>query len=404
MTTAVVLASCGSSHHGSAGAGTTSTSAPPTSSSSSSSSSTSTTGATSVSPTASPPPTTACVDLASWSPSRLAAQLVVVPSYDFDITALGASLDQGAGGVIFLGGAPAPADLGARVGEAERGMAVAPLVMADEEGGLVSRLAPVTSPVPWPRTMAATMTPAQVEALAATVGREMRAAGVDMDLAPVADLDDQAGPSASDPDGSRSFSNTPAVAATYASAFADGLRAAGVVPVVKHFPGLGHSSGNTDVAPARTLPLAQLRAGALPTFATTFGHVGAVMVANATVPGLTTLPASVSPAAIDGLLRQQMGWHGLVLTDSLSAGAISAAGLTVPAASARAIEAGADLVLWGSTLDSAQTAQLAPAAVARETSAIVDAIVGAVGSGALSRARLEDAVTHVLAAKHLATC
>jgi beta-N-acetylhexosaminidase len=329
---------------------------------------------------------------------------VVVPAYDFDVTQLGASLDQGAGGVIYLGSAAAPADLGARVAQAERGLAIRPLVMADEEGGGVSRLSPVTSPVPWPRTMAATMTPAQVTALASTIARQMRAAGVDMDLAPVADLDDGVGPSASNPDGSRSFSNTPSVASTYASAFADGLRSAGVVPVVKHFPGLGHSTGNTDMASAQTLPLTQLQAGALPTFASTFPHVGAVMVANATVPGLTTLPASISPAAVNGLLRQQMGWHGLVVTDSLSAGAISQAGLSVPAAAARAVEAGDDLVLWGSTLDPAHIAQLSPPAVAQETTAIIGAIASAVTSGALSRARLEDAVTHVLEAKHLAVC
>src|SRR5262249_28158003 len=134
------------------------------------------------------------------------------------------------------------------------------------------------------------------------------------------DVDGGAGPSATNPDGSRSFSADPAVAAQYGVAFLQGLRAGGVLPVVKHFPGLGGSSGNTDVGPAQTLPLAALRTAGLPPFeAAIRAGAPAVMIANATVPGLTNLPASLSSNAIDGLLRHDLGFGGLVLTDSLSA-------------------------------------------------------------------------------------
>ncbi len=77
---------------------------------------------------------------------------------------------------MFLGGAPAPANLAARVGQAEAvpGASAPLLTMADEEGGGVSRLAPLTSPLPWPRTMAQTMTTAEVRARAQTVGHQMR--------------------------------------------------------------------------------------------------------------------------------------------------------------------------------------------------------------------------------------
>jgi beta-N-acetylhexosaminidase len=347
-----------------------------------------------------------CVVLANWSVPRLAAQLIVVPALDFDVDQLGAALRQGVGGALFLGNAPAPSDLAHHIAaaDAQTGAAGSLLTMADEEGGQITRLAPLTSPVPWPRTMAATMTTAQVRALAATVGRQMRAAGVRLDLAPVADLDDGPGPSASNPDGERSFSNTPSVAAAYASAFAQGLAAGGELSTVKHFPGLGHSSGNTDNGPAHTLSLTQLDQGALPAFRGTLASTSAVMVANATVPGLTTGPASLSHAAIDDLLRTQLGWRGLVLTDSLSAGAIRATGLSLSGAAVQAVAAGADMVLFGSTLTPADTAQLSPTAVAGQTAAIVSALTSAVADGHLARSRVENAVSHVLAAKGLSLC
>jgi beta-N-acetylhexosaminidase len=409
---AVVLAACSSPAHRAAAPATSSTSNTSTTAATSRTSCCSSTTATSAASTTTTSRTTtsgvaapACVGLTAWSDAQLAAQLVVAPSYDFDVDELGSTLRQGVGGVLFIGSAAAPYDLASRVAAANRtaGEAGGLLTMADEEGGGVSRMAPLTSPVPWARTMAATMTTAQVEQLAARVGRQMRAAGVRLDLAPVVDLDDGAGPSSSNPDGQRSFSNSSAVTARYANAFATGLGQGGELATLKHFPGLGHSTGNTDVGPANTLPLEQLDQAALPAFASTFGHVAAVMVANASVPGLTAAPASTSPAAI-GLLRNTMGWRGLVLTDSLSAGAIRAAGLTVPAGAARAVEAGADMVLFGSTLTAGDVAMLTPSAVAAETAAIVSALTAAVRDGQLPRAHLQDAARHVLAAKGVTVC
>ena len=126
----------------------------------------------------------------------------------------------------------------------------------------------------------------------------------------------------------------------------------------------------------------KLRAGALQPFkAAIAAGVPAIMVANADVPGLTSSPASVSTAAVNGLLRQELGFNRLVLTDSLSAGAIRQAGLGLPEASVAAITAGADLVLFGSTLTPAETQLLSPANVQATTQHIVDALVTAVISG-----------------------
>ena len=352
----------------------------------------------------------ACTNLAvidRWPVARRSARLVVAPVLDFGAAAMRAAVSAGAGGMVLLGTAAAPADLAARI----RGAGVAPaaaggpLVMADEEGGGVQRLQPAVASFAWPRDLARTMTPAQVEALAASVGRQMLALGVDVDLAPVLDVDGGAGPSASNPDGARSFSGNPSVVAAYGRAFVRGLTAAGVLSVVKHFPGLGGATGNTDVGPASTRPIATLRTVALPPVRSAIdAGAPAVMVADASVPGLTAAPASLSPAVIGGLLRGQLGFRGLVITDSLSSGAVAGAGFGVEAAAVAAVEAGADMVMFGSTINGAQARLLAPAEVASTVRGIAAAVAGAVASGALPVTRLDDAVVHVLAAEHANLC
>ncbi|HWD08799.1 MAG TPA: glycoside hydrolase family 3 N-terminal domain-containing protein [Actinomycetota bacterium] len=340
--------------------------------------------------------------IAGWSVARKAAQLVAIPSYNFNIDQLGAPLAAGAGGVLLIGSAPAPANLASRI-RAAAALAppgVPPVVMADEEGGGVQRLEDLVGSIPWPRQMAAADTPAAVSALAAEVARKMKAAGVSMDLAPVLDVDGGAGPMATDADGQRSFGAVPATVTRYGNAFIEGLEAGGVIPVAKHFPGLGGASANTDYGAASTLPLTTLQTRALPPFAAAVaGGIPAVMVANASVPGVSSGPASLSSAVIGGMLRGDLHFTGLVLTDSVSGGAIAAAGFSVPAAAVAAIGAGADLVLFGSTVTAAETALLSPAGVAASFEAIVSAISAAVGTGMLPMSRLDAAAADVLSAK-----
>jgi beta-N-acetylhexosaminidase len=122
------------------------------------------------------------------------------------------------------------------------------------------------------------------------------------------------------------------------------------------------------------------------------------------VPGLTTLPASLSPAAVQTLLRDELGFHGLVLTDSLSAGAVTAAGYGLAGAAVAAVEAGADMVLFGSTLTPAETLLLSPENVTASTNQIISAISSAVVSGELPSSRIDQAVLDVLNAKHVHLC
>ena len=342
-----------------------------------------------------PPSCSNATVLGTWSLERRAAQLVAAPAEEDDVLAARPLVAEGAGAIILFG-AYAPPALPAALATLRRSAAggLPPLVMTDEEGGEIQRIANLVGSLPWPRTMAATMTVAQVRALAEQVGHRMSAVGVTMDLAPVLDLSDSPGPDAANPDGPRSFSVKPSVAAAYGIAFAEGLQDGGVIPVVKHFPGLGQASYNTDDGPAFDPPLPVLKAGSLRPFeAAIAAQLPAVMVSDVSIPGLTgTLPAALSASAITGLLRHQLGFKGLVLTDSLSALAVQDAGYSVPRAAARAIEAGADMVLFN-TSDPQTT-----------MNDVVARIASAVTSRQLSVDRLDDAVQHVLTAKGVSLC
>jgi len=334
--------------------------------------------------------------LAGWSLTRLAEQTLVVPVPEGNVASVAAEVAAGAGGVILFGSS-APANLGSSLHTltAVAPGGIAPLVMTDEEGGAVQRMANLVGSLPSARQMGATMSPAQIRRLVTTVAMRMRAAGVTMDLAPVLDLDNGAGPNNRDPDGTRSFSLNPSIAAADGIAFMQGLEAGGVVPVVKHFPGLGQASGNTDVAPATTRPWLALQHAGLGPFEMAFASgAPVVMIANASVPGLTSLPASISAVVMTSVLRDQLGFNGLVMTDSLSAGALADIGYSVPRAAVAAIGAGADMVLY--TAAAAQVESL--------TRATATALVAAVNAGTLERERLVSAVANILTAKHVDLC
>ncbi|HVB53684.1 MAG TPA: glycoside hydrolase family 3 N-terminal domain-containing protein [Candidatus Acidoferrales bacterium] len=332
--------------------------------------------------------------LAKWTVDQLAEQVVAVPVLETDVGTVQAEVGQGVGGIL-LYGSDAPTDLGVQLKslEASAPGGIVPLVMTDEEGGGVQRMANLVGSLPWAREMGSTMSPAEIESLAESTGQAMLQQGVTMDLAPVLDVDGGVGPNAVDPDGSRSFSPDPTVASNDGVAFAEGLIGAGVIPVVKHFPGLGGASANTDDGPASTLPYSTLQgAGLRPFEAAVNAGLPAVMVSDASIPGITTLPASLSSAAIEGLLEGQLHFHGLILTDSLSAGAITALGLGVAQATVESIAAGSDMVMFSSG-DPAQV-----------TAAIDAAMVVAVTDGQVSTSRLVDAVSQVLAAKDVDLC
>ena len=336
--------------------------------------------------------------VATWPLAQVANETITVPVNALDIGAMAPAARAGYGGLILFG-TTAPATLGPIVStlQRERPSHSSMLVMTDEEGGGVMRLTNDVSAFPWAQTMGKLDSPAQIAAIGRRVGTQLSAVGVNTDLAPVLDVDARAiYPGEADPDGFRSFSGVPATAAADGTAFMHGLATASVTSVVKHFPGLGYSTGNTDYGPAATLPWPKLQSTGLVPFKTAIAAgATAVMLSNARVPGLTPLPASIS-ATVVHVLRSTLGFNGLIVTDSLTAGALSALHLSAVAASVAAIEAGADLVLYGWT--GSVRASLATAAQ------ISSALVAAVSSGALSRTTLDDAAAQVLAARNVVTC
>lgn len=260
-------------------------------------------------------------------------------------------------------------------------------VSVDEEGGRVSRLAPLIGAIPPARTLAQTKTADEVYQIALDRGRQMRGLGITVDFAPVVDVSDQA---ANTVIGDRSFSNDPATVTAYAGAFARGLRDAGVLPVLKHFPGHGSGSGDSHTAGVvSTPPLDQLMTSDLVPYRTLIGEgaVG-VMMGHLEVPGLTgNTPASLSPAAVN-LLRSGgyggPGFNGPVFSDDLSSMAAINSRYGVAEAVLRALQAGTDVALWITT---------------DEVPAVLDRLESAVSGGELAMPAVEGSVLRMAGIK-----
>lgn len=199
-----------------------------------------------------------------------------------------------------------------------------PLVVAtDQEGGQVQVLrGPGFSEIP-SAVDQGTIDPGALEASARTWGAELKSAGVTMNLAPVADLvgsPEQA--RANPPIGgySREYGYDPDTIVAHAGAVAKGLRAAGVEPVIKHFPGLGRVTANTDTATDVVDTAVTADSPDVAVFRRLLPTTGAVMMSNAVYQSIDPSgPAVFSSAIVTDLLREQLGFRGLIVTDDLSA-------------------------------------------------------------------------------------
>ncbi|WP_406813074.1 glycoside hydrolase family 3 N-terminal domain-containing protein [Mycobacterium sp. M23085] len=260
-------------------------------------------------------------------------------------------------------------------------------VSVDEEGGRVSRLKSLIGTSPSPRELAQTQTVQQVHDLAADRGKKMHDLGITVDFAPVVDVSDE-------PDdaviGNRSFSADPAKVTDYAGAYAQGLRDAGLLPVLKHFPGHGHGSGDSHTGGVVTPPLDALQNNDLVPYRTLVAvpPVG-VMVGHLQVPGLTgDVPASLSPEAVQ-LLRNGVGYKGPpftgpVFSDDLSSMAAISDRYGVSEAVLRSLRAGVDVALWVTT---------------DEVPAVLDRLQQAVASGDLPAKQVDESLVRVATMK-----
>jgi beta-N-acetylhexosaminidase len=313
-----------------------------------------------------------------------------------DFSNLGASApyaSAGIGGFVFFGqpaagsGPALRSEMAALFNDARAAGMVTPWTSTDEEGGYVARLANVIGSLPTPRRMTFIWSPAQVQSVIATHASAMWNLGITMDLAPVLDTSTATNTIADESD--RSFSFDPNVAGAYGVAYANGLRAGGVIAVGKHFPGFGQATANTDLGPASDPPLSELESRDLIPFENAIAAgLPVIMVTHASVPGLTaTAPASLSSATYQ-YLRNRLHFTGVTITDALNAGAIKTFGYTQPAAAVRAIESGADMVM----IDAGQW------------QATLTALQRVVDSEAFPLSRLDASVNRILIAKGLTVC
>ncbi|HEX6756628.1 MAG TPA: glycoside hydrolase family 3 N-terminal domain-containing protein [Mycobacteriales bacterium] len=249
------------------------------------------------------------------------------------------------------------------------------VVAADEEGGDVTRLDAATgSPVPGPYALGVVDSVDLTRRVATAVGARLASAGVTVNLAPVADVN-------SAPDnpviGVRSFGATPSLVARHVVAAVAGTQAAGVAACAKHFPGHGDTTVDSHVGMPTAGPDL---AGALEPFrAAVAAGVEAVMTGHLLVPGYGDLPATLSPALVTRLLREDLGFRGAVVSDALEMGAIAGT-VGLGEGAVLALLAGVDALCLGGDLAGEAVADAAR-----------DAIVAAVRSGRLPESRLAEA-------------
>ena len=258
-----------------------------------------------------------------------------------------------------------------------------PVIAIDEEGGDVTRVAYADgSPYPGNAALGAVDDVALTQAVYRAIGADLAALGINFDLAPCADV---LGAADSPAVGTRSFGADTGLVSRHTAAAVAGLQGACVAACTKHFPGHGRTGTDTHEAIATIEgSLAELRLVDLPPFeAAIRAGTLAIMPSHLRVPELTgDLPATVSAAAITGLLRGELGFTGVIVSDALEMRATRDM-FGIPGAAVLAVAAGTDLLCLGR--DGSEDDYLA----------VRDALVAAVRDGALDGERLEEAADRV---------
>ncbi|MER7545896.1 glycoside hydrolase family 3 N-terminal domain-containing protein [Spirillospora sp. NPDC127506] len=290
-------------------------------------------------------------------------------------------LEAGLGGVTLFaltGNVPSPESLAALTAQLRK--AGDPFITIDEEGGDVTRLGghATGSPYPGNAALGAVDDPELTRRIYRSMGAELAEVGVNFNFAPSVDVN-----TADDNPviGTRSFGSDPELVARHAAASVTGTQEAGVAACAKHFPGHGATVDDSHLSiPLVDADLELLdRRELVPFRAAIAAGTRAVMTGHLNLPAITGgAPATLSHAAITGLLRERLGYSGVIVTDALDMEGASGA-IGIPEASVRALAAGADLLCLG------------PREHAETVQATLGAIDAAVRTGRLSMGRLLDA-------------
>ncbi|MBK9124657.1 MAG: beta-N-acetylhexosaminidase [Chloroflexi bacterium] len=261
-------------------------------------------------------------------------------------------------------------------------------IATDQEGGVIARLKDGFTTFPAMMLLTATGDVSLAVRTGEAMARELSAVGVNLNLAPVADLyTNLRNPVI----GRRSFGSEPQRTGQMLAGLIRGMQAGGVMATAKHFPGHGDTEHDSHTSlPVVSYAVDELEAVEFAPFRwTVAAGVEAMMVAHIWYPALDPdgpLPASLSRNVVTGLLREEMGFTGLIMTDAIEMDAIDTT-YSIPEASIRAIEAGVDLVAFG--------AHLSPNTQVEAIKATADAV----RSGRLTEARIDESVRRILDAK-----
>lgn len=275
-----------------------------------------------------------------------------------------------------------PAGLAVLINDMQRTAKVPLMITADLEGG-TGYVIPYATRFPLAMAMGATGSEQLAYQAAKATAIEARAVGINVDFYPVADVQNNpANPIIN----IRSFGEDPAKVSSLVSAYIRGIQEAGVMATAKHFPGHGDVATDSHLElPVLDVTRERLDAVELPPFkAAIKAGVGAVMTAHIYLPAIDSekgLPATLSRNVLTGLLREQMGFQGLLFTDALDMAGV-AKHYSIEESAVRSMEAGADVLLF-------------PIDVERS----FNGVKGAVESGRLPMSRLDDAVRRILRAK-----
>jgi beta-N-acetylhexosaminidase len=291
-------------------------------------------------------------------------------------------LAEGLGGVLYYARNVESREQLAALSAALRAEREDMLIAIDEEGGDVTRLEAATgSSYPGNAALGAVDDVELTERVAAALGSDLRGVGVNLDLAPVADVN-------SNPRnpiiGIRSFGADPEIVSRHVAAFVRGLQSAGVAACAKHFPGHGDTTADSHLElPTITADPDTLFARELPPFrAAIEAGSQSLMTAHILVPSVDDAPATMSRHILTKLLREELGFEGMVMTDALEMRAISAT-VGVEEGAIRSLAAGADALCFGHDLGD------------DVVESVVAAVEAAVAEGGLAEERIYEAASRV---------
>ncbi len=273
-----------------------------------------------------------------------------------------------------------------------------PWIAVDQEGGRVARLTTPVLRLPPMRQLGARDDVAFTTRVAKALGAQLACLGFNTDFAPVLDIDTNAGNPVI---GDRAFGTEAARVTRHGLAFAAGLQSAGVIACGKHFPGHGDTDLDSHLAlPRLSHPRARLDAVELAPFAAAASTVDAIMTAHVVFDAIdSTLPATLCRGAITGILREQLGYQGVIVSDDLEMKAV-ADHFGVGDAACRAIDAGCDTVLICSKPELCVEAHEALIAQAERSPAFAERLKQAAARGLALRQR-RDAFRHAVPPEHV---